>query len=250
MASLIPPAGPAGAAGGQSADLVQPGDRGAVARERKSSRASSHAVPAGRGCAAAPGRPGSRRASRAAGPPRPRCRRWRWSARATARGSGRSRSARRRRPGSAPRSPRTAASTRRAGAGQGATATGRARSRCTRRASAVHRRLGRPLQGHLGPEHARDRPLDVRAYRSRRRVDEDHAACVHCRPPTSTRIVFPYVLASRWTADCSVTGSCPAVGCGAQSALRGRRTNPSRRPACRCGVVVGRQRGVRIDHGV
>jgi hypothetical protein len=40
-------------------------------------------------------------------------------------------------------------------------------------------------------------------------VDEDHAACVHCRPPTSTRIVFPYVLAPWQPAH--ATGSFPVL---------------------------------------
>ena len=84
-----------------------------------------------------------------------------------------------------------------------ARAAGRPGPRAFRTQQARGRRLRRPLQRHPGPEHAGYRPLDVRTHRSRRRVDEDHAACAHCRPPLSTRNVFPYVLASRWTASSS-----------------------------------------------
>ena len=82
---------------------------------------------------------------------------------------------------------------------EGAGAAGRSGPRAFRAQQARGRGLRRPLQRHPRPEHAGDRPLDVRTHRSRRRVDEDHAACAHCRPPLSTRNVFPYVLASRRT---------------------------------------------------
>ena len=121
----------------RSADLVEPGDGGAVACEpvglqRLVPRLAEQLVHPQRHlrqrCLA--------RAARAAGPPPPRCRRWRWCARATGPAWARGRTARRRRPAWAPRSPRSAASSTRAARPRSRHRCRPARPTCTRHASA------------------------------------------------------------------------------------------------------------------